>query len=249
MAVPGARALREWFTFTSSLWSGTSSVGSAANHSEMLFLSCYTLKLPFPSSSPCICASSTSSSSSGAVWVCADSRGRGGERHPESASSVKAPHPPPSSSPRSLSTGFLCPLKTDISLCPSFSSLCFSSSVSASSSPLYILYTCECRARYLTWIHIRKDLASEYDCWSGICVVFFFLFVCLFFLKRFGRESGPAGSDLICCETSDQPSYCETVLAIWTLVLYNCDVVPEHTVLVPLKSCLRDVKWRFLFQN
>ncbi len=90
---------------------------AAANHSVMAFLSFCVLKLSFfPSFSPCFFPSS-SSSSSGAVWVCADSRGRGGERHPESASSVKASHPPPTS--RSLSTGFLCPLKTDISLCPS----------------------------------------------------------------------------------------------------------------------------------
>lgn len=125
------------FTFTPSLWPITSWVGSGerkeveaagANHSEMAFLSGYTpvhtktFILPFLLSLHFF--SSSTSSSSGAVWVCADSRGRGGERHPESASSVKASHPPPSS--RSLSTGFLSPLKTDISLCPSFSSLCFS---------------------------------------------------------------------------------------------------------------------------
>lgn len=110
MAVPGAHALpswklREWFSFTSSLWPNTSRVGSGrreveeeeeeeavVNHSEMVFLSCSTLTLSFFPSLffPCIF-----STSSGAVWVCADSRGRGGERHPESASSVKASHPPP----------------------------------------------------------------------------------------------------------------------------------------------------------
>lgn len=131
----------------------------AVPHSHFLFSPFFPPPI-FPTTT-----TTTSSSSSGAVWVCADSRGRGGERHPESTSSVKASHLLHLLLTR-WAPVFLCPLKTDISLRPSFLS-----SVSASSSPLYILYTYECRARYCTWIHIRKALASEYECWSRFFVV------------------------------------------------------------------------------
>lgn len=61
--------------------------------------------------------------STGAVRVRADSRCRGGERHPEGASSVKAPQRPP---PRLRSIGSLCQLQTATSLSASLRSSCLS---------------------------------------------------------------------------------------------------------------------------
>lgn len=78
---------------------------------------------------------------------------------------------------------------------------------------------------------IFTNFASEYYCWSGICVVW----AIQEYLWR------PIGSDV------RSALLLWASLSIWNLVLYNCDVVPEHTVLVPLTRCLRDVKCGFLF--
>lgn len=62
---------------------------AAASHSQMAFKTCDTTGLRLTLCLFFFFFSFPISSSSGAVWVCSDSRGRGGERHPESASSVK----------------------------------------------------------------------------------------------------------------------------------------------------------------
>lgn len=179
MAVPGTRALRAPSVFASSLRSRTCYAGSGemeeedeaavVNHSAMTVLSHYICLhtktfslLPYFLSLHLLLRSSLS-----LRWQPWQRRWTPSWRRFLSEG-ITPPSPP---SPRSLSTGFLCPLKTDVALCPFFFLALFLPLLSLPPPHLYIYCILMNVVPDISPGSILTNSTSEYYCWSGVCVV------------------------------------------------------------------------------